>query len=813
MDTVTSQLRDPYKKDLLNLKKHPVDREECYTTNCSLKGNDCQKQNNLKDNNMSASKILADNSRDLTLPVELIKDNTDTSIESQESFDLCNNIHSQDCNETLSATNKLAKHLQNSQCNSETGTYKIASDVGHFDISTNRNVSESETTTKVCSLDFQAKNTVSFSRPESTRNGKRKTVIQMAKSRKLGPHFDTEIISHKLEFVEEENLSEQEESSEDDNLDNSLPYSRDRLDHRKQRHQYVSDQLDPDVLHLLEMHLRKQQLVEIKEEREEELLDVHINKEKSRSESFKLLRNISPVLDMVLEEPELEHSGDTLEEESKTPSDIDSDDSSDSCAVELGLMESLQHDLLSKSSKIDKHEIATILQTPSSDMLARENNGKQTAVCNNDGKSNCETTKNKETKAPTAETGDASNLQMAEMPKSLDENFTSGFDSDSVAVQNGHHLDLQSEGDICDSWKGLTNESVSHKDAKTENDSMEEPDHSYQGTSIKSGNKDLDLDVNYERVSDTETYVTYPGTAPPKSKEDAFTESESESMRNNDISKEQCPTLDGNLKPHDIIVPCLDGNMSLPMVSKSTDKDFPKQTDSFITEEVSTDQHDEVDNPLGVEDTVHTDLKELKSVNIENSSEPSLCSSAEMPTLRLDLEEKIMSVLKKAHAADCRSSHLQAGAELLWKESIELRNECNSLCKEAAELFTIFKTQSVVHRQPRRQISHRTKTVESLFSTTDSKPSSKETLNFSSKNDSRNINKGENHLQFISKKYNFLREEAPEIMRELHVLQQDLKSLPSHHSKPMSILYSLLWGGLMTGGALLLAWWSTKQLG
>ncbi|KAG9477857.1 hypothetical protein GDO78_013049 [Eleutherodactylus coqui] len=135
------------------------------------------------------------------------------------------------------------------------------------------------------------------------------------------------------------------------------------------------------------------------------------------------------------------------------------------------------------------------------------------------------------------------------------------------------------------------------------------------------------------------------------------------------------------------------------------------------------------------------------------------------------------------------------------------------MSKEAAELLSIFKKQTAVPRQPRRQSSHRTKTLGELLSTTDTKPSSKETLHFSSKNDSRNLNKGEDQLQFLSKKYNFLREEAPEIMRELHVLQQDLKSLPSHHSKPMSILYSLLWGGLMTGGALLLVWWSTKQLG
>ncbi|XP_069604492.1 golgin subfamily A member 4-like [Ranitomeya imitator] len=761
---------------------------------------------------MSASKIPADKSSDLSLPVELIEVNADTSVESQESFDLCNNIHSPKCKETMSPTNAHAKDLQNNQYD-ETNTHKTSFD--DVDMITDSTVSEIGKALKNHSLDFPAKNTmVGFSRTESTRNGKRKPMPQIPKCRKLGTHYDTEIVSHKLEFVEEENLSEQEESSEDDNLDYSLPYSRDRLDHRKERHQYVSDQLDPDVLHLLEMHLRKQQLVDIKEEREEELLDVHINKEKSRSESFKLLRNISPVLDMVLEEPELEHSGDTLEEDSKTPSYIDSDDDSNSYAVELGLMESLENDLMSKSNKIENDEIATILQTVNDDISTREINGKQKpTVCNSDdGKIKCEAIKNTEPKARRGGTEGSSKL-LAEKQISVDGSFTSGFNSESIAgFENGHDLEVQSESDIYDSRKELTDKSKPQDEVETEKDSIEKPDNSFQCLSIKSGKKDLNLDINCETVSDTKADVLYKESPLSESKEEAITESKSESVRNEDISIEQCSAIDGHVK-HDIDVPCLDGYMSLPKASKSTDTYSTTQTDQFRSLAVSTEQHD-AEKLLGVDDVGHTDLKEeLKPVNKEHLSEPSPGLSAEMSTLRSDLEEKILSIMEKAHAADCRSSHLQAGAELLWKESMELRNECKSLSKEAAELLSIFNQQRAVHRQPRRQSSQRTKAVGSLLSTTDTKLSDTETLSLSRKNDSRDLNKGEDRLQLLSKNYNFLREEAPELMKELHVLQQDLKSLPSHHSKPMNILYSLLWGGLMTGGAMLLVWWSTKQLG
>ncbi|XP_073446916.1 uncharacterized protein [Dendrobates tinctorius] len=762
---------------------------------------------------MSASKIPADKSFDLTLPVELIEVNTDTTVESQESFDLCNNIHSRKCNETMSPTNEHAKDLQNSLYD-ETNTHKTSFD--DVDIMTNSTVSEIGKALKNHSLDFPAKNTmVGFSRTESTRNGKRKTMPQIPKCRKLGSNYDKEIVSHKLEFVEEENLSEQEESSEDDNLDYSLPYSRDRLDHRKERHQYVSAQLDPDVLHLLEMHLRKQQLVDIKEEREEELLDVHINKEKTRSESFKLLRNISPVLDMVLEEPELEHLGDTLEEDSKTPSYIDSDDDSNSCAVELGLMASLENDLMSKSNKIEKDEIATILQTANSDMSTREINGKQKlAVYNSDdGKIKCEAIKNKEPKARRGGIEGSSKL-LAEKENSVDESFTSGFNYESTTVENGHYLEVQLESDICDSWKELTDKSEPQDEVETEKDSIEKPDNSFQCLTIKSRKKYLNLDVNCETVSDTNADVMYKETPLSESKEEAITESKSESVRNEDISIEQYSTIDGHVKPHDITVPCLDGYMSLPKASKSTDAYSPTQTDQFRSLEVSTEQQDGAEKLLGVEDVGHTDIKEeLKPVNKEHLSEPSRGLSAEMSTLRSDLEEKILSIMEKAHAADCRSSHLQAGAELLWKESMELRNECKSLSKEAAELLSIFNQQRAVHRQPWRQSSQRTKAVGSLLTTTDTKLSDKETLSLGLKNESRDLNKREDRLQLLSRNYNFLREEAPEIMKELHVLQQDLKSLPSHHSKPMNILYSLLWGGLMTGGAMLLVWWSTKHLG
>ncbi|XP_029465843.1 uncharacterized protein LOC115095801 isoform X1 [Rhinatrema bivittatum] len=121
--------------------------------------------------------------------------------------------------------------------------------------------------------------------------------------------------SHELEEypVEEEYDSEvSKEESDDSHLQTYSPTkcsddqdSKDDSDEEMQRHD-VTDKLDPEVLHLLEMHLLKQQLVVIKEEQEEEpgFDDLHINEQKEHFEAFVASKKIAPVLDIVLEEPE-----------------------------------------------------------------------------------------------------------------------------------------------------------------------------------------------------------------------------------------------------------------------------------------------------------------------------------------------------------------------------------------------------------------------------------------------------------------------------------------------------------------------------
>ncbi|XP_075040971.1 uncharacterized protein LOC142100945 isoform X2 [Mixophyes fleayi] len=784
METITAraELYDPCKVDLLTLKQSLEDKEESYTTEFSLyenpKEKDCLKVKNFKDKPLS--KTLIEHNSELTMsdeaPVQIIG----APVRSPDLFeDISNNLHTQDCNETVYTANshsdvkKFGIHLQNSQHDVTTGTHDIVSSIGHLDllpISTR-------------SFDFQTKHTGIFlSKSDGTRTSKMRKERQPPKGGRSGPHYEIETDSHELELSDKENLSEREESGDEDNIDNSLHYGSSRLDHRKERHQYVSDKLDPDVLHLLEMHLRKQQLVDIKEEGEEELLDLHINKEKSRSESFKVLRNIPPVLDMVLEEPELEHSGEMLEDGSKTSSDTDSDDGSSVCAMEMSLMESLQRDLLSRSSKIDKHEITTILQT-SSPELSLESKSKQKAgaLHRNDYNVKCEGLK-LQSDGCLAQRRGPSDLQGIKVCSAKDGDLDSDFISECAAMGNIHDIGLQAECSTLDSGEGSPEQPATLNDTEdfiTEKTSMGEPDRSYECESVDKG---LNPDVHENGISDAVTTATLTGTTLNDSKEDACIGSET-SVKSAINSGLPCPTFHGNLEPHDIIEPYLDGETS-SLIQRSQQANSPCPSDGCddITGSYSTEPRDGADKALGSEEIRLTDLAKDLQASVKSPNESILSEpSAEMSTLHLHLEEKIMAILEKAHAADCRSSHLQAEAELLWKESTELRNECKSLSKEAAELLSLFTQQSVVHRHPMKQSSHKTKAGGSLLS--DTKPRNKETLSLSSKANPRSKKKGEEQLQLLSKKYDFLRQEAPEIMRELHVLQRDLKSLPPHHSK------------------------------
>lgn len=784
------------KVNLSKLQENSEDEEESYATE-SILGDRQKDKEHLEINNFKETAVSDSDMFRRDLLDEVTKRNI---LSTRESLD----HKPQGCDETIHTENNVdnhAVHLKLSKCDIPSTKQKETSSMEQCDVLAH-NVCESEDCSKN-SLDFQTKRFgLCLPKNNSTKRGKRKKEHRSLKCGGLQP------VLHELEFVEEEDLSEKEESSEEDNLDNSFHYScsKDGLDHRKERHQYVSDKLDPDVLHLLEMHLRKQQLVDIKEEGEEEMLDVHINKEMTRSDSYKLLRNIPPVLDMVLEEPELEHAGDMLEEGSKTPSDIDSDDSSNVCSMELGLMESLQNDLMSKSSKIDKYELATILSEPSPDCLSRgiKSKQKEDASCHRECKPKHGNVQNKEPKPQEVQMKDPSSQPI--IHEDGPEDLGSGIASEDVEAVEDISTSY-SESSFSELLKDIPEQPLAH-----EKETVEAP--VSENTDITEAEADQSLDL----ASDvTQQKESGPVTEVDESKlldSSTFNNSETilpDSAKAENASDSPCPIFDGHGEPH---VLCLESRIP----SEETDSCYPGDGGDFGKENDCSEQHDGVNrfltnqqlNLTGVDKDLEMIKANVKSQTESSSSEAPLCITADMNTLHEVLKQKILSLLEKAHAADCRSSHLQAEAELLFKESIELRNECKSLSKEAAELLSIVTQQEILHGHQSRQ-SPQDAEAESSFCTSDRKPRNKETLSFVSKRTSKK--KAESPIQTLSKKYSFLRQEAPEIMRELHVLQQDLKNLPPHQSKPISFLYKWLWGGLIAGGTMLLVWCSIKQLG
>ncbi|XP_072287172.1 uncharacterized protein [Pyxicephalus adspersus] len=742
--------------EFLTLQENPESKEESDATesllSCRPKATDSLAKNNFTDYSINRDFI-----------DEVTKFNNKLTRESLDH-------RPQDCVETNAENNVInyALSLKSSKCDIASTKQKAISRMEHCDKLSNT-VCESEDCTKNCSLDFQSKRFgLGLPKNDVTRRSKHKKEHRSLKCRRLQP------VSHELEFVEEEDLSEKEESSEEENMDSSFHYScsKDGFDHRKERHQYVSDKLDPDVLQLLEMHLRKQQLVDIKEEGEEEMLDVHINKDKSRSDSYKLLRNISPVLDMVLEEPELEHAGDTLEEDSKTPSDIDSDDSSNVCSMELGLMESLQFDLMSKSSKIDKQEIATILQGPSPDCLAKRKQ-KEGASCRTEYKPRHGNLQNKEPNAHEVQVRGQSDLQV--IPEDGPEDVESGSLSEDADDSQEDNIDTQSqpESSFSDSLKDVPEPPSALNEKET---GIMEPFQATQSSELAS--MDIFLDSNSQNVTIAATEVSEIKLSDSYSFNGSETDlPDSESVN---VSGSPCPINDENVKPHKL-------SLGSRIPYEETDSCNPSNEGDNKKENDSPKQLDGGNKVMKSQETNITDVSndqniiktKVKSETESSFSGAPLCITADMNTLQENIKQKILSLLEKAHAADCRSSHLQAEAELLFKESIELRNECKSLSKEAAELLSIVTQQEVLHRHQKRQSQQ---DPEAEGSTSNSIPRDKKTLSFVSKRTSKK-KKEESQLQVLSKKYDFLRQEAPEIMRELHVLQQDLKNVPSHHNK------------------------------
>ncbi|KAJ1095385.1 hypothetical protein NDU88_000550 [Pleurodeles waltl] len=128
-------------------------------------------------------------------------------------------------------------------------------------------------------------------------------------------------------------------------LDDSYDSSEDKVEAREfmvDRGRDISDKLDPEILHLLELHLLKQQLVVIEEEEEEEEENdfdgFHVNAHKLHFENVGPSKKMGHLLDMVLEEPELleekEEEEDELKEvhlECKTLSNDDLDEETHSC--------------------------------------------------------------------------------------------------------------------------------------------------------------------------------------------------------------------------------------------------------------------------------------------------------------------------------------------------------------------------------------------------------------------------------------------------------------------------------------------------
>ncbi|XP_075434439.1 uncharacterized protein LOC142471890 [Ascaphus truei] len=897
--TLGPELQGLFEMDLLKVQQNPEDQEE--TNRLESRLDQSQKENQLlevddefNDKAMSASQKSAEirfkaavadsyikfdtsthknSDSNLTLSTEAQGQDLRVALKAQDLLeDLCNHFNSIDC-EATPYISKVKQNMEGSNLYMQGTHSDLKSDtrfvpgcetedkaneqmkehsMEYLDLLVNNTPCQSEQTINTVPLDLQTEysemslqNDQVVGRCEKERESEQHQPLGDFTGKSVSADDSIELMQEEIDIVEEENNTEKEESREGENIDGFLHYhsSQDRLDSREKRHQYVSDRLDPDVLHLLEMHLRKQQLVDIKEEREEELLDLHVNEEKLRTECFKSFRNMPPVLDMVLEEPELEHTGEVLEEfykDSNTPSEIDSDDSDNICAMERNLFESLEHDLMSKTGTMDKHEIATIFKKRSPDVLLKGHNDKKVKeekrhhnALKNTHKNGIQT-KEKETQMP--QVRDSIDLQMKQATYLDDRGLVSDIVTECIQEQHGDNVELQTKEDIPNALNkseepqtppvNYTTESADEKKCFsveltgkniTESVSMGAPDHCCQPLS----NTRVDLSPCVLQIRDL--HVPHNRSEVSRTMDIGFTPHAEETKKNECSSVAQIV-----LCQHDVSAPLFleTDRTGSPWVqgSKLSYENCPSEAGDLISESPTAEGSGGVDEALRTETTTLTDphifikVKKKKSEKI-NLSGQLLPPPDELKTLRINLEGKILTVLEKANAADSRSSRLQAEAELLWKLSKELKNECKSLSKEAAQLLMLFRQQGVVHRPQLGQGALKeTRGGEEPLGTSDTKQLKEAALSSTNNTNKNGATpdmkiKGEDHLRFLSRRYNFLQQEAPDLVGGLNSLQHDLRNFPQLHSKPLGFLYNLLWSGLIIGGAMLLLWWSTEQLG
>ncbi|XP_078520746.1 uncharacterized protein LOC144785799 isoform X2 [Lissotriton helveticus] len=627
----------------------------------------------------------------------------------------------------------------------------------------------------------------------------------------------------------------------------------------------ISDKLDPEILQLLELHLLKQQLVVIEEEEEEEEENdfdgFHVNANKLHFENFGPSKKMGHLLDMVLEEPEIleekEEEEDDLREvqlEHTTSPNDDVEEETHSCEEGIQGLNNRDFaeahcedvDITATFADLGREESDRILQITLQPVVGTENSFvEDLGFCKEEGghrKQDHEVYHHDED-LDHKEAHIATNTTNIALKNGLDEHesLKTPRNGDRHSKQDVHnsqalelgnrlqrkaedslHFNLHSTDKVTEIDSPLCSTfyhelDICHPESSVKKQSLE----GSQTTEIKNiicfenvpkscGLRELSLTAECRELASE--HVRCPlelsdekglvGTG-------TFTQNHTTEVRHSNPTALEHLSYD-DVKPH--------------LSQKNT------ANPANISEHLEAES-ERVNSENATEAAIHEDIKlqkdhlKRKQIRAQASTTREKCSRDRINTPAVavdtynekgpDVYTQLVEALEWAQASERRNSELQGELDVL-------RVRCDTLCQEKSELVTLLNKLETelnslrIQREEQMlsgdQIGTASKApniqseaqIETLVPTQEASTNGTGECYTGSKQTYRQT--------IVQTEFDLLRQESRAMVEQLNSLQEELRA-QHHPRKPSSFLRHLLRTGLVAALGIIVFWWGTKQLG
>lgn len=660
-------------------------------------------------------------------------------------------------------------------------------------------------------------------------------------------------------------------------LEDSYESAEDKVEAREymvDRGRDISDKLDPEILHLLELHLLKQQLVVIEEEEEEEEENdfdgFHVNANKLHFENFGPSKKMGHLLDMVLEEPELpeekEEEEDGLKEvqlEHTTSPNDDVDEETHACDEGIQGMNNRDFseahcedvDITATFADLGREESDRILQITLQPVVGTEISFvEDLGFCREEEghrQQDTEDCYHYDRDLDHKEAHIASRTTNIALKNGLDEHETlkTPWNSDQhskqdVPISQALELENRLQRKAEDSFhvNPSTTDIVTEIDSPLCSTFYHELDSCNTETSEKmqslggSQTTDIKKIICFENVPKScglrelsltaecrELPSEHVGCSLEMSDEKGLVGTGTFSQNHTTEVRHSKPTALEHLSTESPSYYDMKNHLS----QVNTDNPLPG---ADISEHLEA-ENEQTNSEKATEAGIHEDFKlqkdhlKRKQIRAQASTTRDKCSRDRMNTPLVavdthnekgpDVYTQLVEALEWAQASEQRNSELQGELEVL-------RVRCDTLCEEKAELVTLLnkleaELNSLRIQRDGRMLSGDQEGIASKAPKIQSEAQIEtlETTQEASTNDRGECYTGSKQTYrqtIVQTEFDLLRQESRAMVEQLNSLQEELRA-QHHPRKPSSFLRHLLRTGLVAALGIIVFWWGTKQLG